>query len=415
MKVLVIGSGGREHSLGMKISESTRVESLFFAPGNAGTNILGKNIDIQANDVEGLLKFAQDEKIDLTVVGPEDPLCSGIVDIFEENGLRIFGPDKECSYFEKSKSYTKEFLMKYDIPTGDYKEFTDSNLAKAELSQWSYPLVIKADGLAAGKGVAICNTISEGEEFISQVMDSKIFGESGDKIIFEEYLDGKETSIIALVSKDTILPLETAKDYKKVYENDKGPNTGGMGSFSPSNEIDKDMMDKIYSRVLNPFMDGIKKEGMNYRGVIFVGIMIVKGDPYVLEFNVRFGDPETQSILARMENDIVDVMDSVIDGKLSETRLSWTDKTAMTVVLASGGYPASYQKGYEISGLDSLNEIKIIHGGTKSDDDKVLTNGGRVLNMVVLGDSIEDCRQKIYGQIDRVKFQDIYFRNDIGL
>lgn len=414
MNILVIGSGGREHALGMKIKESKKVDNIYFAPGNGGTSLIGNNIDIASNDIEGLLNFAKSNNIDMTVVGPEEPLCNGIVDVFVEGGLRIFGPDKECSKFENSKIRTKEFLFKNNIPTGDYEEFASARDAKKALSDWNYPLVVKADGLAAGKGVAICNTIEEANGFITQVMENKIFGDSGSKIIFEEYLDGAETSIIALVSNGVIKPLETAKDYKKIFEDNLGPNTGGMGSFSPSNEIDDEMMNKINDRILTPFMDGLKKENLDYKGIIFVGIMIVAGEPFVLEFNVRFGDPETQSILARMENDIVDVMESVIDGTLSSTELLWSNKTSMTVVLASGGYPSEYKKGYTIVGLDDISDLSIIHGGTKSLSDKIVTNGGRVLNLVTLGDSIEDCRKKIYSQISKVKFQDVYYRGDIG-
>ncbi len=415
MKILIVGNGGREHTLGWKLIQSDRVDEIFFAPGNAGTASIGKNIPIKAEDIEGLLSFAKDEGIELTVAGPEVPLCDGIADRFEVEGLKVFGPVAASAKLEGSKAFAKEFMIRHNIPTAGYMEFTDAEKALEKVGEFGYPTVIKADGLAAGKGVIIAQSEDEAKAAVESIMKDKDFGESGDKIIIEEFLTGIEASILCFVDGKTMIPMVSAQDYKKIYDDDKGPNTGGMGTYSPSVVYKGDIKKQTEEKVLGPFMDGIKKDGMDFRGVIFIGIMISeKNEVKVLEFNARFGDPETQVIIPRMKTDLVDVLEACADGRLSEIEIEWSEEVAVCVVLASGGYPGPYVKGEEIKGLESDFDSIVIHAGTKLEDGKVLTNGGRVMGVVSLGDTVKEARGKSYASVGKISFKGMQYRSDIG-
>ena len=415
MKVLVIGSGGREHALCWKIAQSKLVSKIYCAPGNGGTGEIAENVNIKANEIDKLLDFALNNKIDLTIVGPEDPLVLGIVDKFEENGLKIFGPNKKCSKLEGSKDFAKGFMEKYDISTAKYRTFTEYEEAINGLNEFEFPLVIKADGLCLGKGVVICNTKEEAKKTLKEILKDKIFGNEGNKVVIEEFLDGIEASLLCFVTNGEIIPLESAKDYKKIYDGDLGLNTGGVGCYSPSPLFTEHLKENIKSDVLKKISYGLEKENLDFKGILFIGFMITNGEPKVLEFNVRFGDPETEVIIPRLKSDIVDLFLKVIDGTLGERDLYWDEKSCLTVVLTSKGYPVAYEKGYEISGLNNLEEsIIVFHNGTKYNDDKLITNGGRVLSITSLGENLASARENIYKNINKVKFDGICYRNDIG-
>ncbi len=413
MKILVVGSGAREHAMTWKINQSKKVDKVFVAPGNAGIAEIATCVDIKADDVKALYEFAVKEKIDLTVVGPEVPLVLGIVDLFHKGGLRIFGPDRHGALFEGSKSYSKAFMEQYKIPTADYREFTNLEAAKEEVGIFGFPLVIKADGLAAGKGVVICESCDEAVQALESMMGDKIFGEAGDKVVFEEFLTGIEASVLCFVDGKTIKPMTSAQDYKKAYDGDLGLNTGGMGAYSPSILFDTALDKHVDEAVLQPFLKGTQQEGIDYKGIIFIGLMIKEDKVKVIEFNCRLGDPETQVVLPRMENDLIDVMEACIDGKLDNVELKWSEKEAVGVVMASGGYPGSYEKGQSINGLDQTDAL-IFHGGTKLEDGKVVTNGGRVLTVVTLDDRISTARDRTYKNIEKIKFNKMMYRSDIA-
>lgn len=412
MKVLLVGSGGREHTLAWKINQSPKVDKIFIAPGNAGTRLIGENVDIKADDINGLLSFALEEKIDLTIVGPEVPLVLGIVDRFRKMGLDIIGPSEEAALLEGSKAFAKEFMLRNNIPTAQYKEYYNVEEAKKDIGIFGYPMVIKADGLAAGKGVIIAKNKAEAIEGLDKLMVDKAFGSAGEKIVIEEFLDGIEASVLCFVDSNTIVPMETAQDYKRALDDDKGLNTGGMGSYSPSILFDDALKKKVKHKVLDPFVEGIKEDRMDFRGILFVGLMIKDDDLKVLEFNVRFGDPETQAIIPRLENDLVDIFEKMNQHKLNEVELQWKEEQAVCVILASGGYPVNYTKGYEINGLETLDLV--FHAGTKALDDKIVTNGGRVLGVVSLDKSLDTARSKAYAKVDKIKFKDMQYRNDIA-
>ncbi|MGM0379950.1 MAG: phosphoribosylamine--glycine ligase [Bacillota bacterium] len=412
MKVLIIGSGGRESALAWKINQSPKVDKIFVAPGNAGTHKRFKNISIKSNEIDKLLNFAKEEKIDMTVVGPEVPLVKGIVDNFEKNNLKVVGPSSKGALLEGSKSFSKEFMEKYNIPTAKYKEFKSYENAKNALDDFNYPLVIKADGLAGGKGVLIPENKKQAIKDLKTIMLKKKFGDAGNKVIIEEYIDGIEASMLCFVDGKTILPMETAQDYKRAKDGDKGLNTGGMGSYSPSKIIDEKLKQKIDNEVLKPFLKGINQEKIDFKGILFVGLMIKEDELKVLEFNVRFGDPETQVILPRLKNDLYNIFDKMVDQKLDEIELKWKDKSAVCVVLASGGYPVKYKKGYEIKGLKKIDNL--FHAGTKFDKGKVYTNGGRVLNVVSVKDTLKEARESVYESIKKIDFKKKYFRKDIA-
>lgn len=415
MKVLVIGSGGREHALCWKINQSKNVDKIYCAPGNGGTSLIAENIDIKSNDVDRLLDFALVNQIDLTIVGPEDPLVLGLVDRFEENGLKAFGPNQYCAQLEGSKEFSKIFMEKYNIPTAKYESYTSYDEAIKGLSKFTYPLVIKADGLCLGKGVVICSSKEEAEFTLKDILENKVFGEEGNKVVIEEFLDGIEASLLCFVTNGKIIPMESAKDYKKIYDNDLGPNTGGVGCYSPSPLFTNELNEKIQKTVLNKIIKGFKSEGMDFKGILFIGFMIVGNEPKVLEFNVRFGDPETEVLIPRLNSDIVDLFLKTIDGSLEQHDLSWSSSSCLTVVLTSNGYPGPYKKGIDISISDDIeNDIVIFHNGTEYKENILVTNGGRVLSITSLGNDIDESRKIIYRNIDKVKFDGMCYRSDIG-
>ncbi|KPU27044.1 phosphoribosylamine--glycine ligase [Caloranaerobacter sp. TR13] len=415
MKVLVVGSGAREHAIAWKVSKSPKVSKIYCIPGNGGISDIAECVKIRAEDIELLLGFALKENVDLTIVGPEAPLVDGIVDKFKEKGLKIIGPDKKGAMLEGSKIFAKKFMEKYNIPTAKYKTFKNSKNAIKALDSFESPLVIKADGLAGGKGVAICETRQEAEKAIIDMMEEKKFGLSGENIIIEEYLEGIEASLLCIIDGKKIIPLESAKDYKKIFEGDKGPNTGGMGCFSPHPLFTQALKNTIREEILDRIMYGLNMEKIIYRGILFIGLMLTKNGPKVLEFNVRMGDPETEVILPRLKSDIIDIFEKTLSGKLTEDDLKWDDRHCVCVVAASEGYPVSYEKGKLITGLDKVDkEVVVFHGGTKKVDGKIYTNGGRVLTIVALGDSLEEVREVVYNNIEKINFENIYYRKDIA-
>ncbi len=414
MNVLMVGNGGREHTLVWKISQSHKVKRVFAAPGNAGIASIADVVDIDINDIDGLARFAKEKDIDLTVVGPEAPLTKGIVDKFEEEGLKVFGPNKKCAMLEGSKAFAKDFMIRHNIPTAKYKEYVDVNNAIDEIDVFGFPVVIKADGLAAGKGVIIAKNKEEAIEALNLIMKDKKFGDAGSKVIIEEFLDGIEASVLCFVDENSIIPMVSAQDYKKAFDGDKGPNTGGMGTYSPSKIYDKAIEEKVKNTILTPVIKGFKEDGLNFKGILFIGLMIINGLPKVLEFNVRFGDPETQVILPRLETDIIDIFESIIDNKLNEQEIRWSKDKAVCIILASGGYPDKYEKGKEIMGLDKVDDVLIFHAGTKYDNEKIVTNGGRVLGVVALDKTIEEARKKAYINVDKIYFDGKQYRKDIA-
>ena len=417
MKVLVIGSGGREHALTWKISQSPLVDKIYCAPGNAGISSLAECVDIKPDDFDGLIGFAKKNKIDLTIVGPEQPLVDGIADRFEEEGLLIYGPKKEGAILEGSKIFAKKFMQKHNIPTAKYVVFDNPVEARNYIGsgEITCPAVIKADGLAAGKGVVICENMVQGMNAITELMENKKFGKAGEKIVLEEFLVGWEASIHIITDGNDYLILPCAKDHKKIYDGEKGPNTGGMGAVSPSPQIDATMKETIKTKIIEPFMEGLKKDGIDFKGTVFFGLMLTKQGPFVLEFNVRFGDPETQVILPRVENDIVPILYSVAKGKL-EGDIKMSPNVAVNVVAVSRGYPGKYEKGFEISLPEpTSSNITVFHAGTKfNDEGKLITNGGRVISVTALAPDIESARKEAYGSLKQIKFKGMFFRKDIA-
>ena len=416
MNILVVGSGGREHALIEKIKESELCEKIYCAPGNAGIAKVAECLPIAPTDIDALCEFAKENRIGLTVVGPEAPLVAGIVDKFESECLKVFGPSKDCARFEGSKAFTKKFLQKHNIPTAQYKEVHSFEEAVSYLDKFSYPLVVKADGLAAGKGVFICPTKEDAYRSLDDVMNKKTLGDSGDVVVLEEYLDGVETSALCFVDGKTIVPMTSSKDYKRIFDDDLGDNTGGMGTFSPNPMVDEAMAEKIEKTILNPIMKGFIDDGISYKGVLYVGLMICAGVPKVLEFNVRFGDPETQVLMLRLESDLVKIMLSCCDGLLANQEVIWKDESAVCVVMASKGYPATSHKGDVISGLDGIFEdnIKIIHAATKLSDGNIVTDGGRVLNVCALSETLSQAREDAYCALGKITFDGMQFRKDIA-
>ena len=415
MKVLVIGSGGREHAIAYKLAQSNKVSELHAIPGNPGIAKLGTNHDIKVTDLEGILDFVQKNSIDLTVIGPEVPLCMGLADLLEENGFKVFGPKKAGALFEASKAYTKKFLDKYNIPTAKYVEVHSYLDALNVIRNFSYPVVIKADGLAAGKGVVICQNYEEATNTLKSFLLDNFLGEAGNMVVIEEFLTGFEASLLCFVDNNTIVPMVSVKDHKQIYDNNLGPNTGGMGTVSP-NPFMPSGLDSIFEKtILNPFMAGLKAEGIDYRGVIFIGLMIENNVAKVLEFNVRFGDPETQSLMLRLDSDLFDIMYACATNNLSTELVKFNDDYVSCLVLASAGYPGSYEKGKEITNLDKLEDVIVFHAGTKEENGKLFTNGGRVLNICAKGNSLEDSRNKVYKAAEIIDFSGKYYRKDIGL
>ncbi len=426
MKVLVIGSGGREHTLVWKIAQSPKIDRIYCAPGNAGIAENAECIDIKVEDTEGLCDFAAEERIDLTVVGPEAPLVNGIVDLFESRGLRIFGPRKEAAILEGSKVFSKEMMVKYGAPTSKARIFTDSGEAKSYLHEVGAPIVVKADGLSAGKGSIVCGTIDEAEKAVRAIMEEKIFGESGDRILVEECLFGEEASFIVFTDGKNIVPMVSSQDHKRVFDGDKGLNTGGMGAYSPAPVVTKNLEQRIMDEIIRPIISGMAKEGRPYKGVLYAGIMVTNEGPKVIEFNVRYGDPENQVIMPRLKEDLVDIMEAIIDGKLTRTELDWDERACVCVVLASGGYPGKYEKGKEISGLEEakkMEDVVVFHAGTKlqkmeertkEEKPTFITNGGRVFGVTAMGKDIKSAIDRVYEVVENIRFDGLHYRKDIG-
>ncbi len=416
MKVLVIGSGGREHAIAYSLVQSQKVTELHALPGNPGIANIGKCIKGNVEDLEGILELSKQEKYDLIVVGPEVPLCMGLTDLLTENGFKVFGPNKQCAQLEGSKTFSKRFMTKYNIPTAKYVEADTYEEAINALNMFDYPVVVKADGLAAGKGVIICENNEEAINALKELMIDGSLSNAGKKIVLEEFLNGFECSLLCFTDGETIIPMVSSKDHKQIFDGNKGPNTGGMGTVSPNPFLDDEVSSLFESEVLIPFMSGLKQENMDYRGVIFIGLMIMNGHPKVLEFNVRFGDPETQSILLRLNSDLYEIMEAVSTKQLHKVNITWKDDYAGCLVLASHGYPGHYEKEKTIYGLDkSFDDIVIFHAGTSICEGNIVTNGGRVLNICALGKDLEDVRKKLYKASELIEFDGKYYRKDIGL
>jgi phosphoribosylamine--glycine ligase len=417
MKILVIGSGGREHALVWKIARSPLVEKVYCAPGNPGTALLAENVDIKVDDLQGLLDFALGECIDLTVVGPELPLSMGIVDLFEERGLTIFGARRDAAMIEASKAFAKDLMNKYGVPTAAYGVFEEVEKAVAFIDRAGLPIVIKADGLAAGKGVIIAASRDEAVATVADMLSGNAFGEAGSRVVIEEFLTGEEASFLAFTDGKKILPLASAQDHKPVFDGDRGPNTGGMGAYSPAPVVTPAIHDKIMNEVMRRAVDGLASEGRPYRGVLYAGLMIDGGNIKTLEFNARFGDPECQPLLMRMKSDIVPILMSVARGDLGETTIQWHDKAAVCVVMASEGYPGGYRKGDKISGLEEAAKIEdmvVFHAGTAVKEGKTMTAGGRVLGVTALGSTVRDAVDLAYRGVAAISWEGAHYRRDIG-
>lgn len=419
MKVLVIGGGGREHALAWKIAQSPRVSEVIVAPGNAGTSLeIGvSNVPVNADDIDGLLDLAAERRIDLTVVGPEAPLVAGIVDRFTDAGLRCFGPRAAAAQLEGSKTFSKEFMFRHGIPTAEYQAFTDLEPALAYIRDNGAPIVIKADGLAAGKGVIVAQSLTEAEDAVRSMLQEGAFGQAGHRVVIEEFLAGEEASIIALVDGLRILPLATSQDHKARDDGDTGPNTGGMGAYSPAPVISAEISERITTEIMQPTVDGMRADGCPYVGFLYAGIIIAAdGSPKVLEFNCRFGDPETQPVMFRLRSDLTELIDAALDQKLDTQTAHWDPRIALGVVMAAGGYPNDYGKGDAISGLpeNSPEHLKVFHAGTTRSDHEIVTNGGRVLCAVALGDTAADAQKEAYSLVEKINWANAYYRKDIG-
>ncbi len=417
MKVLVVGSGGREHALAWKLAQSPRVSKIFVAPGNAGTARLAENLAIPVTDQAALLAFARREKIGLTVIGPDDALAAGIVDAFQAEGLRAFGPTAAAARLESSKAFAKDFMRRHGIPTASSREFDDSAAAKTYCATAKYPLVVKADGLALGKGVVIAQNATEAIGAVEQSMDAAVFGDAGKRVVIEEFLQGVECSIHALVDGSGYILLPDCRDHKQAFDGGLGPNTGGMGTISPTGTIDAALESRIRSEILDRFVAGIRADGLDFHGMLFPGLMLTADGPKVLEFNCRWGDPETQVLVRRLKSDLVDLLEASIDGTLAAQSPAWESRAAVCVVLASGGYPGAYRKGEEITGIDRAEAgdgIVVFHAGTTESPDGLVTNGGRVLGVTALGEDLAAARKSAYAAADQIHFANQHRRNDIG-
>lgn len=417
MNILIVGSGGREHAIAWAAAKSPKADKIYCAPGNAGIAEFAECVDIGAMEFDKLTAFAKEKKIGLTIIGMDDPLVGGVVDAFEAEGLRVFGPRKNAAIIEGSKAFSKDLMKKYKIPTAAYENFTDPEQALAYLDTVKMPIVLKADGLALGKGVLICETLEEAKAGVKTLMLDKQFGDAGNEIVIEEFMTGREVSVLAFCDGKTIRCMTSAQDHKRAKDGDQGLNTGGMGTFSPSPFYTKEVEEFCEKHVYQPTMDAMAAEGRPFTGILFTGLMLTEDGPKVLEYNARFGDPEAQVVLPRMKNDIIEVMEACIDGKLSDITLEFEDNAAVCVVLASDGYPEKYEKGFEIKGLAEFKDrdgYYVFHAGTKFDGDKIVTNGGRVLGVVAKGDDLKAARQNAYKAAEWIDFENKYKRNDIG-
>ena len=417
MNVLVIGSGGREHALAWKVRQSPRVKRVFCAPGNAGIAAVADLVPHAADDIAALAAFALNQRIDLTIVGPEVPLTLGIVDEFHRHGLRIFGPSRDAAQLEGSKAFSKDLFRRYGIPTGFFSTFTDPDEASRYVHEVGAPIVVKTDGLAAGKGVLICQTIQEAEEAINEIMRTRIFGDAGARIVVEEFLEGEEVSFMALTDGRAVLPLATSQDHKRAYDGETGPNTGGMGAYSPAPVVTPGLEERILHEIMQPTVKALRDAKIDYRGVLYAGLMMTNAGPKILEYNARFGDPECQALLVRLKSDLVDLLEACIDGTLAEKDIEWDDRAAACVVLAAAGYPGNYERGKVIRGLDGLKGWEngmVFHAGTARRDHDIVTNGGRVLGVTGLGATVRDAVGEAYRAVEQIHWEGVHYRRDIG-
>jgi len=418
MKVLIVGGGGREHAIAWKISQSPKVSKLYCAPGNGGIASLAQCVPIKAMDIEGITSFAKSEGIDLVVVAPDDPLAAGMVDALENAGIRAFGPVKAAAEIESSKVFSKNLMKKYGIPTAAYEVFDNADNALEYLRTCSYPTVVKADGLALGKGVIIAGNYDEAEKAVRSIMSDRIFGSAGNRVVIEEFLTGTEVSILAFTDGETLVPMVSSQDHKRAMDNDMGPNTGGMGTFSPSRLYTAEINDYCMKNIFMPTIEAMRKEGRRFKGVLYFGLILTADGPKVLEYNARFGDPETQVVLPHLKTDIIDIFEAIIDERLSEINIEWENRSAVCVILASGGYPGKYETGLEITGIDEAEKdpsVIVFHAGTKLEAGKYYTAGGRVLGVTAVADTIDDARAKAYAAVGKIKFEGMHYRRDIGI
>ncbi len=417
MKVLIIGGGGREHSIAWKLAQSRHVDKIYCSPGNAGISEIAECIDVGIGDFKALVDVVKYEWIDLTIVGPEEPLSRGIVDAFEKEGRRILGPDKKAARLESSKVFAKDFMKRYGIPSAEYSVFTSYVHAEDHVRMKGAPIVVKADGLAAGKGVFVAKTVDEAIDALRIVMKEKAFGDAGNRVVVEECLEGEEASFMVFCDGKTVKPMASSQDHKRIFDGDRGPNTGGMGAYSPAPVVTKEMEAEIMEKVMWPVMRGLKAEGMKYKGVLYAGLMIKDNTPYVLEFNCRLGDPETQPVLSRLETDLVDIAYAMLDGKLAEIDIRWKPGASVCVVLSSKGYPGKYEKGKVITGFDKVKNEKdvfVFHAGTTFDNGNIVTSGGRVLGVTALGDDIREAKERAYRAVEKIHFEGMHYRKDIA-
>ena len=416
MKIRVVGGGGREHTILWKLAQSPRKPKLYCAPGNGGISKIAQCVDIGATEIEKMVEFAKKEAMDLVVVAPDDPLAMGMVDALEAAGIRAFGPNRAAAIIEASKAFSKELMKKYGIPTADYATFSDAEEALKYVQTAEIPLVVKASGLALGKGVLICKTRQQAEDAVRQIMVDKAFGAAGETVVIEEFLEGPEISVLTFTDSHTILPMASAQDHKRARDNDEGLNTGGMGTFSPSKQYTPKVQEQVEREIIFPTLDALNAEGRPFKGVIFFGLMLTKKGPKLLEYNARFGDPEAQSVLFRMKNDLLEIFEAVIDERLQEIQLEFEEGAAVCVVMASGGYPEHYEKGKEITGLEDVSpEVMVFHAGTKLENGKFYTSGGRVLGVVAKGEDIQAARKIAYENVEKIHFEGAQYRKDIGI
>ena len=418
MRILVVGSGGREHAIIWKLKQSPKVDKIYCAPGNGGISDVAECVPISVMDIDKVVDFAKVNNLDMVVVAPDDPLAAGMVDALENAGIRAFGPRKNAAIIEASKIFSKDLMKKYNIPSALYESFDSAKLAKEYVKTAQYPLVVKADGLALGKGVLICQDVEQAVEAITSIMEDEKFGAAGNRIVVEEFMTGPEVSVLAFTDGKTIVPMVSSQDHKRAFDNDEGLNTGGMGTFSPSRVYSQELQNECMNKIFIPTMEAMNAEGRPFKGILFFGLMLTPQGPKVLEYNARFGDPETQVVLPRLENDLLEIFDAIIDEKLNTINIKWHENAAVCVVMASGGYPENYVKGYEINGLDNFRkttDVIIFHAGTKKGNGIFYTNGGRVLGVTAIAENIDKAREKAYGAVSEISFKDAHFRRDIGI
>jgi len=417
LKVLVVGGGGREHTLVWKISQSPKVTKIYCAPGNGGISKLAECVEIKATDISSLVEFAREKEIDLVVVGPDDPLAMGLVDELHKEGIRAFGPSKLAAEIEASKVFSKNLMKKYNIPTARYEVFENADKAKKYLEKVEFPIVIKAEGLALGKGVIIAENLEQAAEAIEDMMENKIFGESGSRVVIEEFLVGQEVTMLTFTDGKTIVPMVSSQDHKRIYDNDKGPNTGGMGAFSPSRIYTNQVAEICMEKIFVPTIKAMQNEGRIFKGILYFGLILTKDGPKVIEYNARFGDPETQVVIPRLKTDIIEIFNTIIDDRLEELNIEWHDGAVACVVMASGGYPGKYINGFEIKGIDEAEKLgcMVFHAGTKHNDGKIVTAGGRVLGVTAIGKDLDESIRKAYEGVAKIEFEDAQYRKDIGI